>query len=259
MSSSQGRRPRRDPDRRAHLLKRLLLSFVSPNTYGMVLLLIVVTYVMLVWIPSSWAPIVVFIQVATVWFALRTSRAARVVRVTADVALVAATAFAIIELTLGFGSSEEAGVRLYVVSAVLYLVAPIVMIRHIATRPSVDQETLLGAIGAYLMIGMCFAFTYRIIAIQQAGPFFGSGGEGEIDQVLFFSFTTLTTTGYGNYVPAENPGQALAVAQMLIGQLFLIIAVGKVIASWRPARVAQGRDAAAGETAIEAEAGDRGT
>jgi Ion channel len=226
-----------------------LLSFVSPNSYGMVLLLIVVTYSMLVWIPTSWAPIVVFLQVATVWFALRTSRAAKVVRVTADVALVGAALFALFELIVGPG--EDPGARLFVVSAVLYLVAPISMIRHIATRPSVDQETLLGAIGAYLMIGMCFAFTYRIIAIQQAGPFFGTGGEGEIAQVLFFSFTTLTTTGFGNYVPAENPGQALAVAEMLIGQLFLIIAVGKVIATWQPARLAQYRGAPAGARAPE--------
>jgi hypothetical protein len=239
------RPPRRDPGRHAHLLKRFLLSFISPNSYGMVLLLIVVTYSLLVWIPASWAPVVVFVQVATVWFALRTSRAARVVRITADVALVAATIFGLYELTLGSG--VDTGTGLYVVSAALYLVAPIAMIRHIATRPSVDQETLLGAVGAYLMIGMSFAFTYRIIAIQQAGPFFGAGGEGEIEQVLFFSFTTLTTTGYGNYVPAANPGQALAVAQMLIGQLFLIIAVGKVIATWRPTRLAQRRDASAAE------------
>lgn len=243
MSSSEGRRFRRDPNRRPHFLKRFLLSFVSPSSYGMVLLLIVVTYSMLVWVSTSWAPIVVVVQVATVWFALRTSRAARVVRVTADVALVAAAVFAIFELIVGAG--EDPGVRLYVASALLYLVAPVSMIRHIATRPAVDQETLLGAIGAYLMIGMCFAFTYRIIAIQQAGPFFGAGGDGAIEQVLFFSFTTLTTTGYGNYVPAENPGQTLAVAQMLIGQLFLIIAVGKVIATWRPTRLAQNRDASA--------------
>ena len=41
-------------------------------------------------------------------------------------------------------------------------------------------------------------------------------------QILFFSFSTLTTTGYGNLVPDANPGQTFAVAEMLIGQLFLI-------------------------------------
>jgi Ion channel len=231
------------------VLKRFLLAFVSPNSYGMVLLLIIATYAMLIGAPASWAPVVVFVQVATVWFALRTSRAGRIVRTAADVALVAATVIAIVELTVG--DHGDPGTRLYTVNAALYLIAPVAMIRHIATRPAVDQETMLGAIGAYLMIGMCFAFTYRIIALHQAGPFFGASGDGEMDQVLFFSFTTLTTTGYGNYVPAANPGQALAVAQMLIGQLFLVIGIGKVIAAWRPARLTPSADARPNGEALE--------
>src|SRR6185369_8629275 len=55
-----------------------------------------------------------------------------------------------------------------------------------------------------------------------------------------FSFTTLTTTGYGNYVPAGNPGQSFAVAEMLIGQLFLVIAVAKVINAYTPLRLPDG-------------------
>lgn len=67
-------------------------------------------------------------------------------------------------------------------------------------------------------------------------PFFGAQGHGTFAQDLFFSFTTLTTTGYGNLVPAENPGQSFALAEMLIGQLFLVTAVAKVINSYQPAK-----------------------
>ena len=69
-----------------------------------------------------------------------------------------------------------------------------------------------------------------------SAPFFQGGVDGTIAESLFFSFTTLTTTGYGNLVPASNPGQTFAVMEMLIGQLFLITAVAKVINAWRPAR-----------------------
>ncbi|MGH9248606.1 MAG: potassium channel family protein, partial [Acidimicrobiales bacterium] len=68
----------------------------------------------------------------------------------------------------------------------------------------------------------------------QAGPFFGADGEGTVSQVLFFSFITLTTTGYGNLIPADNPGQSLAVLEALLGQLFLVTAVGKIVTAWRP-------------------------
>lgn len=47
--------------------------------------------------------------------------------------------------------------------------------------------------------------------------------------VLFFSFVTLTTTGYGDVVPATNPGQTLAVMEPVLGQLFLVTAAAKII------------------------------
>ena len=47
---------------------------------------------------------------------------------------------------------------------------------------------------------------------------------------------TLTTTGYGNLVPATNPGQSLAVMEAVLGQLFLVTAVAKIITAWKPRR-----------------------
>jgi hypothetical protein len=121
------------------------------------------------------------------------------------------------------------------VSCLLYLIAPLSITRHLVIRRVIDSETLLGAIAAYAMAGMFFAFLYHAIGIDQGmPPFFGSNGAGTFSQDLFFSFTTLTTTGYGNLVPAGNPGQTFAVAEMLIGQLFLVTAVGKVVSAWRP-------------------------
>ena len=81
---------------------------------------------------------------------------------------------------------------------------------------------------------MAFAFVYRFLGAVQASPFFGDEGDGTLSQGLFFSFVTLTTTGYGNLVPAGNPGQSLAVLEALLGQLFLVTAVGKLVSAWRP-------------------------
>ena len=121
------------------------------------------------------------------------------------------------------------------VSCALYLAAPGAIVRHLLRRRTIDAETVMGAIAAYLMTGMFFAFLYRAIGIVQTHPpFFGPQGPGTFSQDLFFSFTTLTTTGYGDLTPAGNPGQSFAVLEMLIGQLFLITAVGKVVSSWRP-------------------------
>lgn len=233
---------------RSRPLKRLALAFISPNSYGMVLGLIVATYIAAVSLtgPRS-SPVVVLMQVVTVWFALRTSQARRITRVVADVILV----FALLAvLGVVIGSPDETWKGLPILSAALYFVAPISIIRHLVTRPAVDQETILGALAAYLLIGMFFAFTYKGIGVWQDGPFFGPNGDGTMPQILFFSFTTLTTTGYGNLVPAANPGQTFAVAEMLIGQLFLITTFGKVVNAWRPTRWTASSPAAVGETEV---------
>ena len=137
-----------------------------------------------------------------------------------------------------FIARETAGGVMAVVSGLLYVVAPVIIVRRLVLRRTVDTQTVLGAIAAYLMVGMSFAFAYRALGALQAGPFFGSQGEGPFPQYLFFSFTTLTTTGYGNLVPDGNPGQTLAVLEMLIGQLFLVTAVAKVVTPGNPAKTA---------------------
>jgi len=103
-------------------------------------------------------------------------------------------------------------------------------------RQGIDRETLLGAVAAYLLIGMFFAFAYKAAGELGSVPFFGAAGHGTLSQDLFFSFVTLTTVGYGNLLPAATPGQTFAVLEALVGQLFLIAAVGKTISSLTPKR-----------------------
>jgi len=212
--------------------RRLLQAFSSPDSYGLVLLLILVTYALSATLTAAWAvSLVLFVQIATIWVTLQASQARRHLRQVTGALLVVTAAIAILNL---FISRETADGVMAVVSGLLYVAAPIIIIRRLVLRRTVDTQTLLGAIAAYLMAGMAFAFVYRALGTLQAGPFFGSQGEGSFSQDLFFSFTTLTTTGYGNLVPAVNPGQTLAVMEMLTGQLFLVTAVARVVSAWQP-------------------------
>ena len=211
-----------------------LKSVYEFDSYGGVLILIVFTYVLSINLSKSWGlSIILVVQIATVSIILRISRAPHLIRVVAAASLLVAVAAAILGLIL---HREVADRFLPAVSGLLYLIAPVSILRHLIRRTVVDQETVLGAVSAYLLIGMFFAFVYRAAAANEATAFFGVQGDGTYAQDLFFSFTTLTTTGYGNLVPAENPGQSFALAEMLIGQLFLVTAVAKVINSYQPAK-----------------------
>jgi hypothetical protein len=221
------------------LLRRLVAAFASSSSYGLVLLLILVTYGLSVSLSSKWSgSLLLAIQIATVWFALRTSKSRRLLRSVAMVLLVWSGVIAVLNLAVPSLTAENGLVSF--TAGVLYLIAPLSIIRHLVTRRVIDVETLLGALAAYLLWGMCFAFFYHALGFVQSTSFFGGSGDGTFPQDLFFSFTTLTTTGYGNLVPAGNPGQTMAVMEMLLGQLFLVTAIGKIVAAWRPARVRAG-------------------
>ncbi|MFG1990865.1 potassium channel family protein [Actinoplanes sp. NPDC048988] len=204
------------------------------RSYLPVVILIATTYVLATSLSGYWSiSIVLLVQVGTVWYTLRVSALRRGIRAVASVVLVLAL------MTAAWNAITDGNRVLtaatFITSSALYLIAPIAIVRDVARRPDADRELMLGALSAYLMLGMAFGFAYRCIATLQPGPFFGRGvGDGDLADTLFFSFVTLTTTGYGNVVPAGNPGQTLAVLEALVGQLFLVTAVAKVVEAWRP-------------------------
>jgi len=227
-------------------IRRLARAMVSPDSYGMVLLLILFTYLFSVTVTASWAAtLVITVQIATVWVVLRVSRAHRTVRRIASVLLLISAIAALVNLFVGKETTGEGAVAF--MSALLYLIAPFSITRSLLFRREVDLQTVLGAIDIYLLVGMLFAFIYRFLGVVQPSMFFGASGDGKLPQDLFFSFTTLTTTGYGDLVPAGNPGQSFAVAEMLVGQLFLVIAVAKVINAYQPIRLPGSRQSGAGQ------------
>jgi hypothetical protein len=196
---------------------------------------------------SEGAVAVTLVQLVTLWLAFSASESHTARRI-AGVACIVVAILAV--LALGFGKVfdyDTAAVRaLSLVSVVLYLIAPYVILRHLVYRSVVDLRTVLGAVAVYLMLGMMFAFTYRALSLYQADPFFGDSGPGTNADFLFFSFITLTTTGYGNLVPAANPGQSIAVLEAIIGQLFLVTALAKIVNAYRLPGMARGDDPAPG-------------
>jgi hypothetical protein len=212
------------------MLRRSLLY----SGYWLVLVLIAVSYVLCAAQgtpnPSSVALLVQLAAVAVTLWVAEVSAALR--RVGWIVLMTAALAVIIVWLSGTEGHLLD--VFLSGASMVAYLVAPAAIIAHQARRGHVDGQTLLAAISAYVLVGMFFTFVYNFVALVSAVPTFGDGSVDSLSSQLFFSFTTLTTTGYGNVVPAGAPVQSIAIAEAITGQLFLVIAVARVVTGWRP-------------------------
>ena len=102
------------------------------------------------------------------------------------------------------------------------------------SRPdTVSSRTILGAISVYTALGILFTWAYGLIDRIEGGGFFGQvpteGGD-----FLFFSYTTLTTTGYGNLVPVGQVGRMISGLEMMLGQVFLVTLVAGLVSLWRP-------------------------
>jgi hypothetical protein len=123
----------------------------------------------------------------------------------------------------------------------LLLVAVGAILRAVITETEVGFRTILGAISVYTILGLLYTFLYAAIDRVQEGPFFGAGVSVKGADFIFFSFTTLTTTGYGDLVPSGQPGRMFAGLEMLTGQIFLVTLVAGLVSLWRPGMLARRR------------------
>jgi Ion channel len=118
----------------------------------------------------------------------------------------------------------------------LFLLLTVVgyVLRAVISETKVGFKTILGAISVYMIFGILFASLYVAVDRLQAGSFFVPAETLKAGDYVFFSFTTLTTTGYGNLVPGGQPGKMLAGVEMLFGQIFLVTLIAGLVSLWRP-------------------------
>jgi len=204
------------------------------DAYGLVLLLVVVTYVVgSLTKYEDWGAVALSAAAgasAVVAFGSSGVPAPRV-RLAAGMNFAAVALAAIAALGGGDGFLAATGA----IQVVLLVGATFVVLREVLSSSAVSFRTILGAISVYMIFGLLFSTLYVTIDRLQSAPFFAEGGGGTGD-FLFFSFTTLTTTGYGNLVPAGQPGKMFAGLEMLLGQIFLVTLIAGLVSLWRPRR-----------------------
>ena len=119
-------------------------------------------------------------------------------------------------------------------TALLLLAIVIMILRQILAADAVTLRSIFGAISAYLIIGLMFSAIYAAIYFLHNQAFFADHERGISANFQYFSFTTLTTLGYGDFTAAASGGRALAMLEAMTGQIFLVTLVAKLVATFRP-------------------------
>ena len=197
--------------------------------YGVVSLIILALLVFEIAAPDAdWArAISVALAGGALTVAIATSRAPGPVRrrrasVAGGVALVVAagTATGLLSPAITF-----AALTLFVAIIPITLVSGLL---RLIREEGVTGQAVAGGLAIYLLAGLLFASVIAIVAHVQSGPYFTQGAHVPNVRV-YYSFTVLTSTGFGDYTAATGVGHALAVLEMLTGQLYLVTVVGVLI------------------------------
>ena len=140
-------------------------------------------------------------------------------------------ALAVIVLgTSMLGPDHATRISVGLVGATLTAILALTLLRAIAVQPVVDSRTILGAITVYVVIGLLFAQLYGATAAWQ-GTFFANAPETTIADYTYYSYVTLTTVGYGDFVPATHAGRTMAIAEAMIGQLYLVTVLAVIVSN----------------------------
>jgi hypothetical protein len=102
---------------------------------------------------------------------------------------------------------------------------------HLLKSREITSEILFASVCVYLLVGLTWATLYIFLEYVAPGSFIDTSGRIAIDapRFLFFSYITLTTTGYGTLVPDSDPARSLALTEAIIGQLYLAILVARLV------------------------------
>jgi hypothetical protein len=212
--------------------------------FGLLLLAIITAFaVQGIATPGKWEELFVAVLLAATLVLSMWVADARpvIVRVTAAVAAVLIT-LGVIETASGHGQ----GLVMVLANMLLVLLAPptivLAVVRNLRKRQRVTVEALFGVLCVYLLLGMFFAFVYGVIGHVDGVFFAQQGVKANASNNLYFSFTTMTTVGYGDLTAASNLGHTLSTAEALLGQVYLVTVVSVIVANLRPRRIASRTD-----------------
>ncbi len=116
--------------------------------------------------------------------------------------------------------------------AALYLFGTAVIAYEVFSPGSIGRDTIFGAIGVYGLFGFTWAVLYLILETLQPGSFAIGDARAQHSawsNLLYFSFTALTTTGFGDVTPVSAPASSLVILEYLTGVLYMAVVVARLV------------------------------
>lgn len=124
----------------------------------------------------------------------------------------------------------------WVFGASLYVVTTVYLLRYVFRPEVMTADKLFGAAAGYLMLGAVWAYFYLMLGHVVPDSFVVGGQPKTLDfyESLYFSYTVLTSTGFGDISPLTRPARSLVVVEQLVGALFIAILIARLAGVYPP-------------------------
>lgn len=118
-------------------------------------------------------------------------------------------------------------------SLVFMLFVVVNLIGFILRAAKINMEVLCAAIAGYLLLGLIWAYAYMILSGKDPSAFAATSGE-LLDQfsATYFSYMTLTTTGFGDITPVSDTARMLAVMETMTGTFYVTVLIARLVAMY---------------------------
>ena len=123
--------------------------------------------------------------------------------------------------------------------AIFFLYTALLIFRHVLSFGPVYADRVHAALSVYILLGLAWAFIYGLIEIVSPGAFSLSAtstdaaarpqGAYLLADMLFFSITTLTSTGYGDITPAAPFARSMSLLEQLVGIFYIAVLISRLV------------------------------
>lgn len=120
--------------------------------------------------------------------------------------------------------------QFYALAAVFYLMAIVELMQYVLRRDRITADKLYGAVAAYIMLAILWALFYGVIEYFYPGSYAASGTTRRLDfaELVYFSFSVLTTSGFGDITPQLMQARFVAIFEQIVGVMYVAILIARL-------------------------------
>lgn len=176
--------------------------------------------------PQVWMSLLFFVVQAVILRAFSQTRFRFYCSLSVFIPVVCANAYFILS------DSTQATLLFLVTTTVFLAYATFFLLKDVFSANEVNTQTLLNAISAYLLIAIIGAMIHGLISfyIPNSYNFIGvADTRADIYELIYFSVATLTTLGYGDYLPLSEVAKSFVAVEALVGQIYMAVIIARLV------------------------------